>query len=131
MRTVLFYVCQILLGLGIYSIGYLGTYRIDYFSWGNSNADGLYLLFIPVVNFPVILVVSLVKYLVVRKWQINSLYKWSFLGWLFFSLMCALLVLADAMWSGLVVSLLTAVGILMETVLVTRKIVRGELKANN
>jgi len=121
MRIILFYVSQTLLGVAFYNLAYLPTMRIDFFKWGSSNTDGLYLLFIPFVLLPTILVTSVIKYLVTKKLDVENTYKWTFIVSIVTSVICTLLVLVDALWPAVVISLLTAIAIVIETIILSRQ----------
>ncbi len=116
MRIIILYICQTLLGLAFYNLTYMATLRLDFFEWGNSQHDGLYLLFVPIVILPTILITSVVKYFVTKKLDVEIFYKWSFTGYIFLSLICSSLVVADVMWAGVVISLLTMLVLIIETV---------------
>lgn len=115
MRLILFYIIQTLLVVTFLNVAYLPTLRLDFFEWGNSQNDGLYLLFMPMVFLPTILVVSTIKYFVTKKLKSDNPYKWSFLISIASGLICTLLVFADALWATLVISMLTVIVIVIET----------------
>jgi hypothetical protein len=121
MWIILFYVSQTLLAIAFYNLAYLPTMRIDFFKWGNSNTDGLYLLVVPFVLLPTILVTSMIKYLVTKKLDIENIYKWTFVISIFTSVTCTLLVFADALWPTVVIALLTVIAIVIETIILSRQ----------
>lgn len=120
MRLILFYLSQTLLGVAFYNLTYLPTLRLDFFEWGNSNNDGLYLLFVPFVLLPTILVTSTIKFFVTKQFDLETFYKWSFIISISSSLICTLLVFADALWPTVIISLLTTIFIVVETILLSR-----------
>ena len=128
MRLILYYICQALLGLAFYNLGSLATDRLDYFEWGNSKSDGLYLLMVPVVLLPIILVASLVKYLVTKKMDIENTYKWSFIGSIVSSVVCTLFVIADTLWPAVILSILTVILIVIETIILSRRFLKRRYK---
>jgi len=79
MRSFLFYFIQISLILALAYVAYLPTIRLDMFYWGNSKYDGLYLLVIPLAFLPVVILLSVLKFLVVRKRVQSDDFKWSFM----------------------------------------------------
>jgi hypothetical protein len=100
----------------------MATLRLDFFEWGNSQNDGLYLLFVPMVLLPTILVSSVVKYLVTKKLEIENIYKWSFMGTIISSLVCTFLTVADELWPIVVLSILTTLAIVIETITLSRQL---------
>jgi hypothetical protein len=60
-------------------LAYLPTLKIDFFSWGNSKNDGLYLLVVPMILLPLIIVFSIIKYLILRKIDTTFLFRNSFI----------------------------------------------------
>jgi hypothetical protein len=122
MKTVLYYICQVLLGLAFYNLAYMATLRLDFFEWGNSQNDGLYMLIVPIVLLPTILVSSTIKYFVTKRLPIEDIYNWSFIVSIVLSLICTLLAVADALWSTVVISLLTTLAIVIETIIVSRQL---------
>lgn len=75
MRRKLYFVNQLLLVLLFAYYMMLPTFLVDYFPWGNSNNDGLYMLVIPIVFYPLIIFFAVVKYLIVRKRLIRRISK--------------------------------------------------------
>ena len=128
MRTILFYVCQTLLGLAFYELAYMATLRLDFFEWGNSQNDGLYLLFVPMVLLPTILVASIIKYFVTKKLNVENIYKWSFLVTIGSIVISTFLAVIDALWPTLVISLLTTLAIIIETIVLSRQLLTKGLK---
>ena len=120
MRQILFYIIQTLLVLTFLNVAYLPTLRIDFFG-GNSNADGLYLLSMPMVFLPTILIVSVIKYFVTKKLKSESIYKWSFLISIASGVICTLLIVADALWATIIISMLTVIVIVAETLVHLRQ----------
>ncbi len=121
MRIILLYICQIIIALGFYSLAYMATLRLDFFEWGSSQQDGLYMLMVPIVLLPTILVSSLVKYFVTRKLPIESTYKWSFMGSMVSSIICTLLAVADLLWLALVIALMTMLVEVVEIIILSRQ----------
>ena len=128
MRIILFYLGQALLGFAFYELAYMATLRLDFFEWGNSQNDGLYILFVPVFLLPTILVVSFIKYLVMKKLNVGVFYKWSFLFTMGSIVISTLLAVGDALWSTLVISLLTTLVIVIETIILSRQFLTKGLK---
>lgn len=122
MKPALFYVIQTLLGVAFYNVAYLPTLRLDVFQWGNSSTDGLYLLFVPFVLLPTILVTSALKFFVTKKLDVSAFYKRSFTISIASSLICTLLVFADALWPTVIISFLTTLFIVVETILISRQL---------
>ena len=54
---------------------YLQTFKLDVFPWGNSNNDGLYLLIIPYILLPSLLILLSLKWLILRKSTIANYFK--------------------------------------------------------
>lgn len=127
MRLIVFYISQTLLGVAFYNLTYLPTLRLDLFEWGNSNNDGLYLLFVPFVLLPTILVISTIKYFVTRKLDLETFYKWSFIISIASSLICTLLVFADVLWPTVIISLLTTMFIVIETIILSRQFLTNKI----
>lgn len=121
MRIILLYICQIVIAFAFYSLAYLATLRLDFFEWGNSQQHGLYMLMVPIVLLPTILVSSLVKYLVTRKLPIESTYKWSFMGSMVSSIICTLLAVADLLWLTLIFALMTMLVEVVEIIILSRQ----------
>jgi hypothetical protein len=128
MKTILYYICQALLGLAFYNLAYMATLRLDFFEWGNSQNDGLYMLIVPLVLLPTILISSIIKYFVTKRLPIEDIYKWTFIGLIILSLICTFLAVADALWPTVVISLLATVAIVIETVIVARKLWTKRIK---
>ncbi|MEH0154511.1 hypothetical protein V6R21_10230 [Limibacter armeniacum] len=128
MRIILFYLGQALLGLAFYELAYMATLRLDFFEWGNSQNDGLYLLFVPMVLLPIILVASIVKYFVTKKMNVENIYKWSFLVTIGSIVISTFLAVIDALWLTLVISLLTILTIIIETIILSRQLLTKGLK---
>jgi hypothetical protein len=99
----------------------MATLRLDFFEWGSSQQDGLYMLMVPIVLLPTILVSSLVKYFVTRKLPIESTYKWSFMGSMVSSIICTLLAVADLLWLALVIALMTMLVEVVEIIILSRQ----------
>jgi uncharacterized membrane protein len=99
----------------------MATLRLDFFEWGNSQNDGLYMLMVPMVLLPTILISSIIKYFLTKRLPIENVYKWTFIGSIVLSLICTLLAVADALWPTVVISLLTTLAIVIETVMVSRQ----------
>jgi len=95
---------------------------LDFFEWGNSQTDGLYLLFVPVVILPTIVVTSIIKYLVTKKLAVETFYKSSFIGSIILSLVCSALTVSDVMWPAVVISLLSTLALVIETVMLSKKL---------
>ena len=129
MRLVLFYVSQTMLVVALYNLTYLPTISMDFFEWGNSNTDGLYLLVVPFVLLPTILVASIIKYWVTKKLNIEDKYKWSFLVSIVSVIICTFLVVIDALWPTVVIAFLTMVTIIIETFIVSRQLMSKKLDA--
>jgi len=57
---------------------------MDLFPWGDSTRDGLYLLIVPIFLIPLILVLSLIKWTLLRKLALPNYIKfsWTLLIWL-------------------------------------------------
>ena len=127
MRIVLLYGCQTLLVVALYNLTYLPTIRIDFFEWGNSNTDGLYLLLVPFVLLPTILVISVIKYFVTKKLNFEKMYRWSFLVSIVSVIICTFLVVVDALWPTVVISFLTMVTIIIETFIISRQLLIKKL----
>ena len=121
MKTILYYICQALLGFAFYNLAYMATLRLDFFKWGNSQNDGLYMLMVPIVLLPTILVSSIIKYFLTKKLPLENVYKWTFLGSIVLSLICTLLAVADVLWPTVVIAFLTTVTIVIETIIVSRQ----------
>ena len=130
MRIILLYICQTLLGLAFYELAYMATLRLDFFEWGNSQNDGLYMLMVPIVLLPTILVSSVIKYFVTKKLPIEDVYKWTFIGSIVLSLICTLLAVADVLWPTVVISILTTLAIVIETIIVSRQFWTKRLNIN-
>jgi len=128
MRIILLYICQTLLGLAFYNLAYMATLRLDFFEWGNSQNDGLYLLFVPIVILPTILITSAIKYLVTKKLDVEKFYKWSFIGTIILSLVCSVLAVSDTMWPTVVISLLTTLALVIETIILSRQLLTKGLR---
>jgi hypothetical protein len=79
-------------------ISYLPTLTVDLFPWGNSTTDGLYLLIVPLFLMPLILVLSVVKWLLARRTTLPDYikYSWTLLIWLGLTVIFPLI--ADGMW---------------------------------
>jgi hypothetical protein len=77
---------------------------------------------VPIVLLPTILVSSTIKYFVTKRLPIEDIYKWSFIVSIVLSLICTLLAVADALWSTVVISLLTTLAIVIETIIVSRQL---------
>jgi hypothetical protein len=79
-------------------ISYLPTLTLDLFPWGSSTTDGLYLLFVPLFLIPLILVLSVVKWLLTRRTTLPHYikYSWTLLIWLGLTVIFPLI--ADGMW---------------------------------
>jgi hypothetical protein len=107
----------------------MATLRLDFFEWGNSQNDGLYMLMVPIVILPTILIASIIKYLVTKKLSIESIYKWSFVGSIVFSLICSLLAVADVLWPTVVISIIVTIAIVIETIILTRQFLTKGVKA--
>jgi len=122
MRIILFYVCQILLGFVFIYLTYLPTIVMDFFSWGSSTTDGLYLLFVPFVLLPTILVTSIVKYFVTKGLILDVIYKLSYTISIACGLICTFMIIVDALWPAVIISLLATVTITIETVIVSRQL---------
>lgn len=114
MRIILFYIIQTLLVLTFLNVAYLPALGIDFFG-GSSNADGLYLLAVPIVLLPTILFVSIIKYFVTKNMKSERIYKWSFLISIATGVICTLLVIVDALWATIIMSMLTVIVIVAET----------------
>lgn len=54
---------------------YLISLLIDWFPWGQSNRDGLYLLFIPILVLPTTFLLTCFEWLVLRKFEISNFIK--------------------------------------------------------
>jgi len=121
MRLILFYIIQTLLTLTFLYVAYLPTFRIDVFKWGNNNTDGLYLLVVPIVFLPTVLAVSVIKYFVTKGLNHYRLYKWSFIISIASGLTCTFFVFVDALWATIVISILTAIVIIVETFVYQRQ----------
>ena len=85
------------------------------------------MLIVPIVLMPTILITSIVKYLAIRKLTIENIYKWSFIGSIVSSLICALLAVADVLWPTVLISLLTTVVIVIETIILSRQFLTKEI----
>jgi uncharacterized membrane protein len=70
------------------------------------------------------------KYLVTRKLPIEDIYRWSFVGSIVLSLICTGLAVADALWSAVVIAILTTLGVIIETIIVSRQFWTNGLKIN-
>jgi hypothetical protein len=79
-------------------ISYLPTLTLDLFPWGSSTTDGLYLLIVPLFLIPLILVLSVVKWLLTRRTTLPHYikYSWTLLIWLGLTVIFPLI--ADGMW---------------------------------
>jgi hypothetical protein len=79
MRSLLYYFVQIVLIGSFFYMAYLPTLKIDFFTWGNNHIDGLYLLVVPMILLPLVIVFSLLKYWIVRKMNNAVFLKLAFL----------------------------------------------------
>ena len=72
------------ISLTCFYVSYLPTLTMDLFPWGDSTRDGLYLLIVPIFLIPLILVLSLIKWTLLRKLALPSYIKfsWTLLIWL-------------------------------------------------
>jgi hypothetical protein len=78
MRLTLYRINQFLLVIALVYLAYLPTILVDYFSWGSSKRDGLYLLIVPFGLLPLIIILSVAKYLIVRKMAVSQFVKFNF-----------------------------------------------------
>ena len=121
MRLILFFIGQVLLGLAFFYLTYLPTYRIDFFEWGNKNTDGLYLLIVPFYLLPTIVLISIMKFFVTKGLKLTDTYKWSFAVSIASGLICTFLVIGDALWPTIVISMISTIAIVIETLITSRR----------
>ena len=107
-----------LFGLFCY-LSFLPTVRMDFFSWGDRRADGLYLVIVPIVILPMVTFLSIVKYLF--QWRANiSIFKHSALaGWVSVFLCTFIIIVSDAGKTAIVsvvLSVLTCIFLVYESI---------------
>ena len=78
MKYFFYYLIQLILISLFGWLSYLPTRMLDFFAWGNSRSDSLYLLFVPVVLLPLIIFVSILKYYLLARTKVRSFYKQSY-----------------------------------------------------
>ncbi len=66
-RFISYMLVMIFKGLIFFFIIYLLSLKMDIFYWGDQTNDGLYLIIIPMYLFPLILILSFIKWLLLRK----------------------------------------------------------------
>ncbi len=83
-KKILVTVVMTFISLTCFYVSYLPTLTMDLFPWGDSTRDGLYLLIVPIFLIPLILVLSLIKWTLLRKLALPSYIKfsWTLLIWL-------------------------------------------------
>jgi drug/metabolite transporter (DMT)-like permease len=91
-KTILFYCIQIALILLSGYMAYVPTLRVDFFSWGSSKVDGLYLLVVPIMLLPSILLFSFLKFLLLRRTNEPMLVGLSFVVSAFVSFLITIIV---------------------------------------
>jgi hypothetical protein len=125
MRSLLYYLVQIVLIGSFFYMAYLPTLKIDFFSWGNNHNDGLYLLVVPMILLPLVIVFSLLKYWIVRKMNDAVFLRWSFLVTIVAAALNTLIVSVSSSNFGLltatVVSAIVIILLLIETFLAQKK----------
>lgn len=124
MRTVLYYFVQFVLIASLIYLAYLPTLKIDFFPWGNNKNDGLYLLVVPMVLLPMLLVFSLLKYFIVRKADTSVFFKWTFTFTIFIGVLNTLIVSVSSSNEGLfavtLISLSVSAFLFIEVIRFTR-----------
>ncbi len=67
-----------ILGIGIsflfYYSAYLQSFKVDYFLWGTNN-DGLFLLVIPLIILPILVLLSIMKWFLIKRSNISAIIK--------------------------------------------------------
>jgi hypothetical protein len=97
-KKILLTVVMTFISLTCFYVSYLPTLTMDLFPWGDSTRDGLYLLIVPIFLIPLILVLSLIKWTLLRKLALPNYIKfsWTLLIWLGLTVIFPLI--ADGQW---------------------------------
>lgn len=53
--------------------------KLNFFPWGNTDNDGLSFLVLPICIGPIMILLSICKYLIIRTLEINLFYKTNYL----------------------------------------------------
>ncbi|MDH5609352.1 MAG: hypothetical protein OEY56_07715 [Cyclobacteriaceae bacterium] len=126
-RLILFGLLVLVKAVMLFYAGYLNTYLLDFFAWGNSTRDGLYLLVVPVGILPAILVLSVLEWAVIRKIKIPAYVKASLYGSVFIGLIVTFCSIFEMYWTGFVIACLGSVGILIELIIIANPLTRRSL----
>ncbi len=123
-KLLLIYLVQLILTISFFYMAYLQTFMLEVFEWGNVNNDGLYLLLIPFIVLPIILIAGLVKWMVLRKLRIDILFRIS--QWIY--LVMGLVILASSSvqsyWLGFVIGIAGGVLSSIEPIFLKRNLTK-------
>lgn len=123
---ILFYIAQAVLGLTFFYLTYLLTYTVDFFPWGSSKADRFFLIVLPLVLLPTILVVSIFRFLVAmglqKPLQLTPAYKWRFIVPIASGLICHFLLGLGTTWFTILLSVTMTITIVVETLGLSRRL---------
>ncbi len=124
MKKVIYFLTQIVLITSFLYLAYLPTLKIDFFSWGNNKNDGLYLLVVPMILLPLLIVFSVLKYFVVKKAKVSIFFKWTFSFTIFIGILNTLIVSVSSSNGGLLavtsISLAVSTFLLIEVIMFFR-----------
>ena len=100
----------------IFYAGYLNTFKIDKFNWGNSNNDGLYLLIIPFVILPVILILSALEWVLIKNSRYPGYVKIGLCLSIFIILIITTCSIFEMYWVGFLIACIGSIGIMIESI---------------
>jgi hypothetical protein len=116
LKPMLFYLIQITLSVLFLYLAYLPTDLMDFFQWGSSQTDGLYLLIVPLILLPSIIILSIFKFFIVKKTTSKIFYRWSYMVTILSIVICTFLIVVELFWLVIILSILTVGAISIETI---------------
>ena len=101
---------------------YLQTYMMDEFKWGSSNHDGLYLLVIPVVLLPLLIVLNSLKWFILRRLDIDFYLKRSHFLYVSLGLLIFIFASLEGYAIGLLLGVIAGVLAIIEAIILGKKL---------
>lgn len=125
-KRLVFYTILIVIKASIiFYAGYLNTLKIDFFSWGNSNVDGLYLLVIPIVILPAVLILSILEWFMIRKIKKPLYVKMSLYGALSLGIIITICSIFEIFWASFLAACIGSIILLITTIVAKPQLVQA------
>ncbi len=115
-------IINILIAVSFGCMAYLQTYLINYFEWGSTNNDGLFMIIVPLYVMPILFLLLLIKGVVLRKLKLPVIVKKSYIAYFVLTVLIFGTISSGTSLFAMVLSLIAGILAIIESFYIIREV---------